>query len=562
MIISIANQAQLTAALSKAVGGETFSLAPGSYGAISLRGRDFTAPITIQSATASNMAKLSGIQITDSSNIALKALDVGRAMTAKEKDLGRMIAVIDAENVSLDGMKVHGTLDGNPGNDGWGMYVTESRNIRVTNSEFTELKRGMVFQRSSQLVVEDNHLHHLRSDGTNFSAVDTVLIKDNRYSDFFMKGGDHPDAIQIWTAGQKRGSSNITITGNQIFQGAGSGLQGIFLRDEVGTMPFKNVRIDNNILYGNDMWQGIAVLHGSDVAITNNTVVSRNDDKEHFWIKVENVSGVAVERNVADQVIVSTGVTSARIADNLEIRGDSAASARVPNLNKGAGAVIGDLLVPGIGYRAEGGSDQPPPPPPPPSPSPSPTPAPAPAPPPPATGSNVFGTAGSETVNGSAGSDIIYGVGMREQTPGRRSSDKLYGRGGADTFVLGDERGAFYEDDRNWHSGRADFAQILDFSSNDRVRLSGVASDYVFRRETVNSRVGTAILKDTNGNRVWDGADELIGHVAGVTLTSKSVMFSGLTGAQTSAGEEFQPPHDGANLSSTAFPMTDYFGFG
>ena len=198
MTIAIANLAQLTAALSKAVGGETFVLAPGSYGAITIDDRNFKSTVTIRSADAANQAKFTAFNITDSSNIALSALDVGRPMQKHEKDYGKMVMIMESTNISLDDMTIHGSLDGNTHNDGWGVLVSDSANVRVTGSEFTELHRGAVFQRSTGVTVERNDFHHIRSDGADFAAVTNVLIKDNKFRDLFLKNGDHPDDIILW----------------------------------------------------------------------------------------------------------------------------------------------------------------------------------------------------------------------------------------------------------------------------------------------------------------------------------------------------------------------------
>lgn len=522
-IVSIANQAQLNAALSKAVGGETFVLAPGNYGAVSFNGRNFSSQVTIQSQSP-GLAKMTEIKVLDSSNIALKGLDVGRAMTPAEQDFGKMVSVYSSRNITLDSVSLHGSLDNNPKNDGWGLYVTDSSGFNISNSNLTELSRGMVIQRSSGVTVAANHFSNMRSDGSNFAAVDTVTIKDNHFTNFHPVAGDHPDAIQFWTTGQTKGSANITITGNQIIQGSGAALQGIFMRDEVGTLPFKNVKIDNNLIYGSDAWHGISVYHGQTVAVTNNTVVSRSDDNPVYWIRVEHSSGAVIQKNVVDQVFADLGNTSTTQSGNLVLNGNAAATHMVPNLNKGAATTVADLLVAGYGYHAGG------------SPSVPITPPPVTQPPvtPPATVGKIFyGTAGSESVNGTSASDTIYGVAATGANPGHGSFDRLIGRGGNDLFVLGDHRGAFYQDNNNANAGRADYAQILDFNAGDRIQLAGALSNYVFHSEKVLGHNGTSIFLDTNGDHKWSPLDEMIAHVANVNLSASALTFVAGTGTQT-----------------------------
>jgi hypothetical protein len=527
-VYNIANRAELVAALKSATGGETFVLAAGNYGDIDISNRNFAATVTIQSQSATSLATFSHFDINSSSNIAVKGIDVGRAMTPVEQDFGKMVSLYDARNISLDQIRFHGTLNNNPRDDGWGIVVSDSSNVSVTNSDFTELNRGAVFQRTEQLVVQGNNFHNIRSDGADFTAVDTVLVKDNQFRDFYFVPGDHPDAIQFWTQGQTRASANITITGNQVFQGKGLALQGIHIRDEVGNMPFKNVKIDNNLLYANDLWHGIHVDHGQGISITNNTVVSRTTDDPFFWIKVENVAGVTIQKNVTDMVIADDRVSGANISGNIELRFNAAGIAMLPNLNHGASTTVADLLVNGYGYHPDAGAPTPTPNPTPiptPSPAPTPTPTPSPAASLPKT---IYGAAGGDTVKGTTASETIYGVPATGNQIGRDSADRLIGGGGADVFVLGDQRGAFYMDNTNMWSGRKDYAQILDFGSDDRIRLAGVQSDYVFRRETINGQVGTSIFRDTNRDHRWDNSDELIGHVAKVhNLSMSALIFAG-----------------------------------
>ena len=57
-------------------------------------------------------------------------------------------------------------------------------------------------------------------------------------------------------------------------QGIGGGIQGIFISNASGLLPYERVVISNNLVYGNDMANGITVLSGRGVVIQNNTVLS------------------------------------------------------------------------------------------------------------------------------------------------------------------------------------------------------------------------------------------------------------------------------------------------
>src|SRR4030095_8683541 len=98
---------------------------------------------------------------------------------------------------------------------------------------------------------------------------------------------------------------------------------------------------------------------------------------------------------------------------------------------------------------------------------------------------------------------------------GRDTIDTIRGNGGNDTFVLGDSRGMFYDDGSVYAQGTTDYARITDFSSGDKVQLSGTASNYLLVAGTIGGYTGVGIFYDSNHNHAWDSFDELIGHVSG-----------------------------------------------
>jgi Ca2+-binding RTX toxin-like protein len=499
MIINIASAKELAHALSRADGGETFLLAPGDYGAVKLDELEFDRTVTIRSADPLNMARLTGLDIRGSENIRIVGLSIGRAMTPREQDHGRIVSVRDSEDIEFEGLRIHGSLDGDPRNDGYGIYVGDSERVSVRGSTFTELARGAVFSDSSNLVLEGNSFDTLRTDGLNFAEVTDVLIKDNRFTNFFPKRDDHSDAIQFFTHGTKRASFDITITGNQIFVGHGEGPQGIFLHDETRRMPFKNVTIDNNLVYGADLYHGIAVLGGEQVSITNNTVVSRTDDGRNHWINIDRVAGATISKNVADVVLIGERVSGIVRHDNLELYKNDDPRERILNLNKGPQTTVADLVLPGIGYVPDG--------------SPSPEPAPPPS---PAGIQTIMGTSGHDQLRGTAADEWLFGFAADDARLGRGSRDVMVGSGGKDVFVLGDARGVFYDDGRPG-AGRRDYAAIRDFEAGDRIQLAGSATDYVLRTEHFG-RKGIGLYLDSNSNGRWDKGDEFIAHISGPLL--------------------------------------------
>ncbi|HEV2568216.1 S8 family serine peptidase [Sphingomonas sp.] len=171
------------------------------------------------------------------------------------------------------------------------------------------------------------------------------------------------------------------------------------------------------------------------------------------------------------------------------------------------------------------------------APAPSPTPTPAPTPTPSPSPTTLYGTVGNDTVRGTSASETIYGIAASDAKLGTGARDYLYGGGGADVFVLGDARGLFYDDKLAASNGRADWVMIRDFGADDRIQLSGAASNYILRTETLSGIAGTSIFRDDNGNQKYDSYDEFVGHVSGSAvaqaLTKDYLVFSGATPVPT-----------------------------
>jgi hypothetical protein len=349
--IRVSNAAGLTTALTKAKAGDRILLAAGNYGDVNIRGLKFASDITIMSASATNVAKIDTLKITDSSRIKFQSVEIGRALKSNEYEFSSYASVQNASYITFNSVFFHGSMDSDSSNDGRGLTVTNGKFVAVQNSRFEQVSRGIVFSNSTDLNVRSNSFQNLRSDGVDFANVQRVVVDSNSFRNFTAIGDDHPDAIQFWTTGTTTPSTDIVISNNQIFQGTGKGIQGIFLRDEVGTLPYQNVRIVNNLAYVHDFYNGIAVLGGRNVEISGNTVLSPTGDDKKFNIRVEKVVGGTVRNNVAD-VLINTNNTALTLSSNRWLTTDTSLASKISGINKLASATVSNLVVAGTGYVA------------------------------------------------------------------------------------------------------------------------------------------------------------------------------------------------------------------
>ena len=346
----VSNASALSSALSKAKGGDRILLAGGEYGDVAIKGLNFASNVTIMSANAAAPAKFSLLTVNDSSHIVFRGLDVGRPLKSGEPEWTKYATLTNASYVTFDAVSFHGSLDGNSANDGYGLGVTGGHHITLQNNQFQQLARGAVFSKVTDVVVRGNNFHDLRSDGVDFATVKRVTIDSNTFRDFYPVGADHPDAIQFWTSGTTTASSDIVISNNQIFQGKGGGIQGIFLRDEVGTLPYQNVKITNNIAYVKDFHNGIAVLGGKNVEVSGNSVLSPTGDKFIYTIRLENITGGTLRGNLAD-ILINVSNKDLIQTGNKFLSADKGFASKISGINAAATATVNSLIVAGFGYQ-------------------------------------------------------------------------------------------------------------------------------------------------------------------------------------------------------------------
>ena len=350
---NVSNASQLATALAGAQGGDRIVLAAGNYGDLKLTNRSYSSAVEIVSADPANPAEFRTVTLTSVNNLSFKSVEIGYALAPGEPDWAKYANLNKVSNITFDSVHFRGSLDGNSANDGNGLSILDSSKIKVINSEFEQLGRGLAIGSSTDLEIRNNRFHDLRSDGADFSDVQRVVIAGNHFTNFNPVGLDHPDAIQFWTYGTARPSSDIVIYDNIVLQGAGRGLQGIFLKDEVGTLPYERVQIYNNLVYVNDGLNGITIQGGKGAVIQNNTVVSQRGDAYSHYIRMENVNGLILKDNVSDTIINDRN-SNVRLIDNVRFDQSPGRIAELRDLQAGATATVEGLTIDHGGYRPEG----------------------------------------------------------------------------------------------------------------------------------------------------------------------------------------------------------------
>ncbi len=337
--VSVATVDDLGQALADALPGTQIVIAPGDYGPLLLRGGGGTpeAPILLRSADAANPAKFDAMNLRNVQYLVLQDLTFDY-MFADEDDADlRPFQVIECAGIAIRDSLFDGDL-GPVIADGtdrlptaFGLSVRDTQGFELSGSEIRLFLRGGVFAQSSDLVLRDNVVHSIRSDGLNFVGVQRVQIEDNTIRDFLRSPDliDHSDMIQFWTAGSKAPSTDIVIRDNVLNSGMGLYTQSIFMRNELvdrGSagldMFYRNVVIEGNVII-NAHLHGISIGETNGLTIRNNTVVrnvlsSGRDANPSLWtpqIRVAEASrNVQILRNAVARITGAAGKSDWTVA--------------------------------------------------------------------------------------------------------------------------------------------------------------------------------------------------------------------------------------------------------
>lgn len=310
MILTASTPAALLAALAAAHGGDTIALAPGVYDAVAIHDVAFDVPVLI-APTSSGAAVLQGLDVERSRGLAF----VGIEFAIPPGAAGWGMRVTQSRDVRFSDDSVHGSLDGDPADDVGGLRVSGSSHVSVTRSRFEQLWKALSVETSDTVLVARNSFHDLRTDGVDVVASDGVQVRENDCRDFYPRGdpnadGDHPDCVQLFTGGAARASTGVSIAGNLMTRGKGRPYQCVHVRDEAGVGPFRNITIKGNRCIGG-AWNGISADHVEGLKVTGNIVASWSSPSwpaQISWIRIARAPGAQISGNQAQKFLGGAAV--------------------------------------------------------------------------------------------------------------------------------------------------------------------------------------------------------------------------------------------------------------
>ncbi len=320
---TVYNATQLVAAFNAAKTPTTILLAPGNYGDVALR-YDYNNYTTIlKSLNINNQATFDSITFSNVSNVQIQDITISHALLPSESLWTPAISVQNSSDIYFVGLDVHGSLNGTSFDDGNGFTITNSRNIAILDSKFSELNNVLSINSTTGLVIAGDTVTASR---TFLVGVDVHngLFELNYLHDMMPNygAGDHPDFFQIATGSVAGPSSDLTFRSNVMLEKMGDYIGGFYIQSEqfAEGVHHSNIVIDNNYFFGN--YRHAVSLTGVDNAtITNNTIVDNGSVNPSAAIYLKDVDGAVIDRNIEPLIVenrlyANSGVT---ITNNVDI---------------------------------------------------------------------------------------------------------------------------------------------------------------------------------------------------------------------------------------------------
>ena len=298
--MTVNSTAGLLSALKLAHGGDTILLAGGTYSNVSISGyTKIGGAVTIASQNTNNEAVFTSLMVSGSTGLNFSNVKFNASLSTSYYPF----EITNSSAIKLTGITAYGTSSADISS---GLEINSSTNVSVTGSNFKNLNIGIMDQYSTNLTISNNSMSLIGNQGVETRGSSNMLISNNNFTSFETVDGHHPEALMFFTLGTTTSAHNIVITGNTVTQGSGNQIQGIFVQDEVGNLPFVNMTISNNTIFGGQ-WNGLVVQGASNLVVSNNVLTSLVDPSvpnspiSRVWL--QNVSGGTLTNNLAAQYI-------------------------------------------------------------------------------------------------------------------------------------------------------------------------------------------------------------------------------------------------------------------
>jgi len=254
--------------------GTTIQLAPGNYGALSLRNRS---GLTIRGGTFTSITVRGGEKL---------AFFDTRVEAEPAKRHSPMVLVMDAANIGFERLAIVSILSLEGDRRGYGVNILRSTDVTISGLTVDGAAKGMVIMTSKGIRVRDAVLERLQSDGIQVGTLDGALFENISVGELKPKPGDHPDGFQAVDA-----VANLTIRGFK-FRSVGEGDgQGIFVSDAKAAARHTNLVIED-VVIANRFGRCVSIDKADGVRLRNIACTSRPPYIDRPGLYLKEVTGL------------------------------------------------------------------------------------------------------------------------------------------------------------------------------------------------------------------------------------------------------------------------------
>jgi hypothetical protein len=226
-----------------------------------------------------------------------------------------LLVAVDSEKLVIRNCRFTGYRDDKGVLAERGPLIRGGRDVTIERSTFEDMAGNIALVRAHQIVFRDNEVRRIR-EGIQIVGGGDILIERNRFEEFVPGPGDHPDGVQLFTAGLKPdepATQGLTIRNNLFL--AASKAQAIFAgdgKDRLGSgLGYERFTIEGNVIVGAS-WHGITAPNVTGLIVRDNHLFRTAGVDKYDSRIMAGGENVVVQDNEANAYILADGVKESR----------------------------------------------------------------------------------------------------------------------------------------------------------------------------------------------------------------------------------------------------------
>lgn len=277
-------------------GGEAkiIALKPGIYDELTIRDVSAGTAVTVIAAEPANRPVIHKLSISGSRNVMLEGLRF--VATGQEAPEAFLAEIQKSQNIRIRKSEFSAP-QGQAVNRAGALRAADVTTLHVADTVIENLRRGLMVERSTAVVIEHNRFRGLEIGGLMAMQTDGLTFDSNRLDGFRPETAGAGHFLTMSTRQTTAPSRNIRITRNIMLQTEGEPVNGIFLANEE-KRPYETVEISKNIIVLGAP-HGITVDYAINASITDNMVVDSVESIYNNAIRLQNGRNSEVSRNIA-----------------------------------------------------------------------------------------------------------------------------------------------------------------------------------------------------------------------------------------------------------------------